>query len=228
MQQKVAFLDIDGTVFRSSLLVELVEALIAAELFPESARAGYEKQHQAWHNREGTYESYLNALVKVFMQNIKGVHYGDFADTGRAVVEANQKRVYRYTRDLIGKLKKQNYFVVAISQSPKTILDDFCSEYGFDKVYGRMYEIGPTDKFTGVVTDEEVIANKANVIKRVLENEDFTIDNSVAVGDTESDTSMLDMVAMPICFNPNNALFQHAKRMGWKVVVERKDVIYEL
>ncbi|MAZ30410.1 HAD-IB family hydrolase [bacterium] len=228
MQQKVAFLDIDGTVFRSSLLIELVEALIEKELFPESARNGYEKQYHAWHNREGTYEAYINAMVKVFMQNIKGVHYGDFADTGRAVVEANQKRIYRYTRDLIGKLKKQNYYVVAISQSPKTILDEFCNDYGFDKVYGRMYEIGPTDKFTGEVSDEEVIANKANVIKRVLEDEDFTIDNSVAVGDTESDIPMLDMVAMPICFNPNNTLFQHAKRMGWKVVVERKDVIYEL
>lgn len=228
MQQKVAFLDIDGTVFRSSLLVELVDALIAAELFPDTARAGYEKQYRAWHNREGTYEAYLEAIVAVFLTHIKGVHYGDLADTGRAVVAANQKRVYRYTRDLIGKLKKQNYYVVAISQSPKTVLDDFCAEYGFDKVYGRMYEIGPTDRFTGRVSDEEIIANKANVIKRVLENEDFMIDNSVAVGDTESDISMLDMVAMPICFNPNNTLFQHAKRMGWKVVVERKDVIYEL
>jgi HAD superfamily phosphoserine phosphatase-like hydrolase len=228
MQQKVAFLDIDGTVFRSSLLIELVEALIAAELFPESARSGYEKQYRAWHNREGTYEAYLEALVAVFVEHIKGVHYGDFADTGRMVVAENQKRVYRYTRDLIGKLKKQNYYIVAISQSPKTVLDDFCAEYGFDKVYGRIYEIGPTDRFTGAMTDEDVIANKANVIKRVLENEDFTIDNSVAVGDTESDISMLDMVAMPICFNPNNTLFQHAKRMGWKVVVERKDVIYEL
>lgn len=228
MQQKVAFLDIDGTVFRSSLLIELVEALIDAGLFPETARDGYQKQYRAWHNREGTYEAYLQALVKVFLQNIKGVHYGDFAEAGKQVVEENKKRVYRYTRDLISKLKKQNYYVVAISQSPKTVLDDFCAEYGFDKVYGRMYEIGPTDKFTGSVSDEEIMANKANVIKRVLEDEQFTIDNSVAVGDTESDIQMLDMVAMPICFNPNNTLFQHAKRMGWKVVVERKDVIYEL
>lgn len=221
-------MDIDGTIFRSSLLVELVEALIAAEVFPESARAGYQKAHQAWQNREGTYEAFLQAMVDVYMKHIKGVYYGDLADTGKAVVATHQRRVYRYTRDLLSKLKKQNYYVVAISQSPKTVLDEFCKEYGFDKVYGRMYDIGPTDKFTGTVTDEEVIENKSNVVRRVLEDEQFTIDNSVAVGDTESDIPMLDMVAMPICFNPNNTLFQHAKRMGWKVVVERKDVIYEL
>jgi HAD superfamily hydrolase (TIGR01490 family) len=228
MQQKVAFFDIDGTVFRSSLLIELVEALITAGIFPPSARTDFEREFIAWRYREGGYEDYINAVVRAFVQHIKGVHYGDFADVGRQVVAENHKVVYRYTRDLIDKLKRQHYYVVAISQSPKTILDEFCKNYGFDKVYGRMYELGPTDKFTGKVTDEEIIMSKANVVKRVLADETFTIENSVAVGDTEGDITMLDMVAMPICFNPNNALYQHAKRMGWKVVVERKDVIYEM
>lgn len=228
MQQKVAFFDIDGTVFRSSLLIELVEALVVAEVFPEEARTSYQAEYRAWKNREGSYEDYIKAIIRVFMAHIKGVHYGEFADVCRVVLQSNNKQVYRYTRDLIEKLRRQQYYVVAISQSPKTMLDEFCKSYGFDKVYGRMYEIGPTDKFTGAVTDEDVIMNKANVVKRVLQDEQFTIENSVAVGDTEGDISMLDMVSMPICFNPNNALYQHAKRMGWKVVVERKDVIYEM
>ena len=29
-------------------------------------------------------------------------------------------------------------------------------------------------------------------------------------------------------FNPNQKLYRYAKRMDWKVVVERKDVVYEL
>lgn len=228
MPQKVAFFDIDGTVFRSSLLIELVEALVEAEIFPEEARVSYKQEWKSWKNREGSYEDYLSAIIRVFMTHVKGVHYGDFADVCKIVMMNNNKLVYRYTRDLIEKLKRQQYHIVAISQSPKTMLDEFCRVYGFDKVYGRIYELGPTDRFTGVVTDEDLIANKANVVKRILANEDFTIENSVAVGDTEGDISMLDMVAMPICFNPNNALYQHAKRMGWKVVVERKDVIYEM
>lgn len=35
--RKVAFFDIDGTVFRSSLLIELVNALIAEGVFPKEA-----------------------------------------------------------------------------------------------------------------------------------------------------------------------------------------------
>ncbi|MEZ4199981.1 MAG: HAD-IB family phosphatase [Candidatus Paceibacterota bacterium] len=181
MSQKVAFFDVDGTVFRSSLLIELVEALIAEEIFNPSVRDDYQSEYNAWRNREGSYERYIGAVIDAYMDNLKGVHYGDVADIGRAMVAAQSKHVYRYTRDLIEKLKKQDYYVVAISQSPKTILDEFCRQYGFDKVYGRIYEIGPQDKFTGEVTDEHLIQNKANIIARVLEKEDVVIENSIGV-----------------------------------------------
>lgn len=224
----VAFFDIDGTVFRSSLLIELVEELIKGGIFPKDASGEYADEYEAWRNREGTYEEYIAAVVDSFRRHIKGVFYGDLADIGRGVVAAQSKHVYRYTRDLIAELKAENYFTVAISQSPKTVLDDFCQQYGFDKVYGRMYELGPQDHFTGEVIDEHLIANKANIVARVLEKEDVTKARSVGVGDTEGDISLLESVERPICFNPNKALYDYAKRLDWKVVVERKDVIYEL
>lgn len=226
--QPLAFFDIDGTVFRSSLLIELVKALIAAEIFPQDTADEFSDAYIAWQNREGTYEEYIAAVVKTYVKHIKGVHYGTFADVGRAVVREQGKRVYRYTRDLIKELKEKDYYIVAISQSPKTILDEFCKGYGFDKVYGRMYELGPQDLFTGKMIDVELIEDKASIIRRVLEDERFTSDGSVGVGDTEGDISLLDMVAKPICFNPNAVLYAHAQRQKWKVVVERKDVIYTL
>jgi HAD superfamily hydrolase (TIGR01490 family) len=226
--QKVAFFDIDGTVFRSSLLIELVEKLIDEGIFPQSAREGYSDAYRAWRDREGAYGTYISAVVASYMTHIKGVHYGDLADIGRIVVAEQSKHVYRYTRDLIAQLKKDNYYIVAISQSPKTILDEFCNAYGFDKVYGRIYEIGPQDCFTGEMTDVHLVENKANIVARVLEKENVTKEGSVGVGDTEGDITLLETVDTPICFNPNAQLYTYATKVGWKVVVERKDVIYEL
>ncbi len=227
--QKVAFFDIDGTVFRSSLLIELVNALISEGIFPKEAEEDFREVHEEWWNREGDYETYIGAVVDTFVQHIKGVHYGELADIGRQVVAKQRRRVYRYTRDLIGTLKDENYYLVAISQSPKTVLDDFCTQYGFDKVYGRFYEIGPQDRFTGVTTNEHQISNKANIVKRVFDqNPNLTQEGSLAVGDTESDIPLLELVTFPICFNPNENLYNHARRMKWEVVVERKDVIYHL
>lgn len=229
MERPVAFFDIDGTVFRSSLLIELVEALIKGNVFPADARYEYEQAYRAWQGREGSYEVYIAAVVATFLRYIRGVHYGVFADIGRQVVVVHSKRVYRYTRDLLRELKQQGYTLVAISQSPKTILDEFCAQYGFDKVYGRIYEIGPQDRFTGVITDEHLIQNKASIVERVFARQpELTRTGAIAVGDTESDIPLLEAVERPICFNPNAALYSHAKARGWDVVVERKDVIYNL
>lgn len=228
-QSPVAFFDIDGTVFRSSLLIELVEALVREAVFPEDAREQYEEAHRAWQSREGTYEAYIEAVVASFRAHLRGVYYGDFADVGRQVVGVHSKRVYRYTRDLLRELKHEGYTLIAISQSPKTILDEFCGQYGFDKVYGRVYELGPQDRFTGQVTDEHLIANKSAIVERVfLRHPELTRSRALAVGDTESDIPLLEAVDRPICFNPNAILYEHAQLRGWPVVVERKDVIYHL
>lgn len=227
--KRVAFFDIDGTVFRSSLLIELVEALVVEGVFPAEVVDEYKEEYIAWRSREGTYQEYINAVIESFLYHIKGVYYGDFADIGRRVVENQSKFVYRYTRDLIKHLKEDGYYVVAISQSPKTVLDEFCKQYGFDKVYGRIYEIGPQDCFTGETTDEYIIQNKANIVKRVFDkNPDLTREGSIAVGDTEGDISLLEEVDEPICFNPNQELYTYAKRKKWSVVVERKDMIYHI
>jgi len=226
--QKVAFFDIDGTVFRSSLLIELVEALIDEGIFGSEVRNEYQEEYTDWVNREDAYEEYIGAVIRSFNNHIQGVFYGDLADVGRFVVERHSKRVYRYTRDLISKLKDEGYFIVAVSQSPKTILDDFCASYGFDKVYGRIYELGPQDLFTGVVVEEHLIQNKAEIVKRVFKDENLSQEGSVGVGDTEGDIPLLQSVDLPICFNPNRSLYEYAMEHDWKVVVERKDVIYEL
>lgn len=225
----VAFFDIDGTIFRSSLLIELVNQLVREEIFPAEAILEYEDSFENWKNREGTYEEYIDDVVSVFVKYIKGVHYGTFADIGRRVVMLQSKRVYRYTRDLIKELKAEGYTLIAISQSPKTVLDEFCEQYGFDKVYGRIYEIGPQDCFTGAVSEEHLIKNKANIVKRVFDRHpELDRTRSLAVGDTDGDISLLESVSRAICFNPNKALYTQAKRNNWEVVVERKDVIYKL
>jgi len=226
--KKVAFFDIDGTVFRSSLLIELVEKLVEEGIFPKAAKEVYVEEGRLWRGREGEYGTYIKAVVDSYMRHIKGVHYGELADIARIVVAEQSTHVYRYTRDLIASLKRENYFIVAISQSPKTILDEFCREYGFDKVYGRIYEIGPQDRFTGKMVDVHLVENKANIVKRVLEKEDVTLEDSYGIGDTDGDIELLESIENPICFNPNAALFERAKRSDWKIVVERKDVIYEL
>lgn len=227
-KKPVAVFDVDGTIFRSSLLIRLVETMVAEGILPKAVETHYRAAHKRWLDREGGYGEYINAMVDAFYGNIKGVHYSDFVEISKKVVHNQGKHTYRYTRNLIKELKKEGYFLLAVSHSPKTILDQFCPGLGFDKTYGMIYEIGPEDRLTGEVVDKHLILNKSYIVKRAVEKEGLTFASSVGVGDTESDISFLDIVEKPICFNPNANLYRHAKLNKWDIVVERKDVIYEI
>lgn len=223
-----AVFDIDGTLFRSSLALELVERLIEKNIFPREARMLYEEERTEWLDRKGSYEAYVEKVVAVFREQIKGVPFHAVADTAGEIIEKKKDRVYRYTRDLIKELKRKGYYLLAISHSPKLIADGFGYEAGFDKVYGFFFASGPSGNFTGEVEDEDLIMNKSAVLQRAVRKEGLALEHSIGVGDTESDIGMLEMVETAIAFNPNSALHAHAKRRGWKIVVERKDVIYEI
>lgn len=226
--KRVAIFDIDGTIFRSSLLIEITEALVQEKIFPKQARAIYAKAYKNWLDRKGSYEDYIGAVIKSFDRHIRGVRQDQFLKVARKVVGFHQDRVYRYTRDLIKDLKKKNYYLLAISNSPKRILDEFCRRLGFNKVYGRIHKVDRHNRFTGKTEYLELVSDKAKLLKRAMQKEKLTLRRSIGVGDTESDIRFLKLVEKPICFNPNKKLYQYARRKGWPVVVERKNVIYRL
>lgn len=228
LPKKVAIFDIDGTIFRSSLLIEVVEVMVSKGVLPISAKSFYKESLNSWLLRKGSYEKYISGVISAFEKNIKGVCYKDFLSSAEIVKDFHGKKIYRYTDDLAKKLKKQGYFLLAISNSPKELVDGFCEKLKFDKVYGRVYEIGKDNKFTGKTLHLEVIGDKAKILKRAVENENLSLRGSVGAGDTESDIGFLKEVDNPICFNPNKKLYDYAKKRRWKIVIERKDVIYEI
>lgn len=226
--KKVAIFDIDGTIFRSSLLIELVNKMVEHELFLKDFSKHYRNEYRNWLDRKGSYDDYINAMVKAYNENISGVDYKEFKKVAEEVIGSMRDRVYRYTRDLVKKLKQEGYFLLAISHSPMEIVQDFGYSMGFDKVYGRIYKVGDDGKFTGEMEYVDLIADKARVLDRACEKEGLTLEGSIGVGDSEGDITQLQKVENPICFNPNKILFDEAKKNNWKIVVERKDVIYEI
>lgn len=229
----VAVFDIDGTVFRSSFLVELIEALIAEGVFPKQVRSHYADAWKRWQARAGTakagfsYYEFISNVVFAYRKHIKGIRRAEVWRVAEKVVAFHKIRLYRYTRDLAKKLKR-THFLLAISHSPYEVVAPFAKSIGFDKIYAQVYEVDKQVRFTGRVLYQDIIMHKGKVLRRALKRNRLSLENSVGVGDTESDISFLKMVSKPIVFNPSMKLYRYAKKHGWEVVVERKDVIYKL
>jgi HAD superfamily phosphoserine phosphatase-like hydrolase len=218
----VAVFDIDGTIFRSSLLIELTNALVELGVFLPDIKAEYNEEFNAWLNREASYELYIQKVVKAFAGNLKGVNEGQLKTAADMVVTGHARRTYRYTRDLIKQLKN-SYFLLAISQSPVEMVSRFAQYYQFDDFFATTYELNK-GAYTGVCHGDLIPKNET--LAKMVEHHGLSLDGSVGIGDSLSDASFLSQVERPIAFNPNAALFEIAMRKNWQVVVERKDVIY--
>ena len=225
---KVAFFDIDGTIFRSSLLIELVNELIVLGIFPAKATEEISPQKIAWRNRSGSYEAYINKVVEVHRKYIEGCLWVDVHKAVENIIHSQKNRIYRFTRDLIKSLKHEDYYLCAISASPIYLVREFAKHWGFDYATGAIYGM-ENGIFSGEITNTNFLDKEA-VAKEFLKLSGINADlkNSIAVGDTDNDIPMLKMVGTPIAFNPNKTFAEYAKKNKWRVVVERKDAIYEI
>ncbi len=232
---KLAIFDIDGTIFRSSLLIELFNELVLRGVFPKRAQAQVQRDHAAWLDRKGHYNDYLMKLVRVHYRYQAGQPVAAIEAAVRAVISSQKDRVYRYTRDLIGTLKKQNYYLLAISNSQDSIVKRFAKKLGFTAAIGRVPEV-VQGKYTGrTVINGKVTAttahlDKVEMLEDFIKEQSLRVDHteSIMVGDTEGDVSLLAHVGHPIAFNPSSELARIAKTRGWQIVVERKDVVYRI
>lgn len=226
--RKVAVFDIDGTIFRSSLLRELLENLISAGVLPEKTKKFYARSYIEWLNRRGSYEKYIMNIVKAYESSIGGIRRKIVWDVAGRVINFQKDRVYTYTRGLISELRKKNYYLLAISGSPVEVVRPFARKIGFNKVYGRVFEVDKNQRFTGRILFEDLIDKKGEVLMRAIRKENLTLKNSIGVGDTDYDIPFLKLVERPIAFNPNLKLYRYAKKHKWEIIVERKDVIFKL
>ena len=225
--RKVAVFDIDGTIFRSSLVIELTEEFIKQGIFPKRAYDIFKEEHNFWLERKGTYDDYIAKVVKASDRYIKGVRVEDAMKVAEQVMVFHKNRVYRHTRALVEKYR-DTHFLLAISHSPYHVVEPFCREWGFHKVYARIFVVDKKGRFTGEVQNTDFINDKDTVLKYAIEKEHLTLKGSLGVGDSAPDARMLSLVENPIAFNPDAALYKIAKRKKWSIVVERKNMIYHI
>lgn len=226
--KKIAIFDIDGTIFRKNLHFELINELAWMKIFPSSVRRELTEIYSQWLEHSGTYEEYRKAIVRIYAEHIAGVTEERVLEAARIVVPFHARRTYVFTEELICDLRDKGYHLLAISGSPLEIVEEYNRHYlHFDAVFGSVYERNEKKVYTGRATFEPS-RNKGEVLKQYVYEHGLTLDDSYGVGDTESDASFLEMVTFPIAFNPNRELKGAAERSHWRIVVEKKDVIYEI
>lgn len=226
-EKRFAVFDIDGTLVRWQLFHAMVDQMASAGLLGETAKDELREARLRWKKREhmDAYPEYEHSILEIFVKALPTIDTAYYDRLVKTVVEEHKEQVYTYTRDLIRELKKKDYTIFAISGSQKELVQAVTEYYGFDDFIGSdFYRDAANFTGKGHIASKDKKAELATLIKR----HDLSLEGSYAVGDSLSDASMLAMVENPIAFNPDIHLYERAKKEKWKIVVERKNVVYEL
>ncbi len=230
-----AFFDIDGTIYRNSLLIEHFKKLIKYELLDSKEyNINVAPVYKLWEERKGDYDNYLQHLVESYVKSIKGlpISYNDFISD--QVVYLNGNKVYTYTRERIKFHQENKHKVIFISGSPDFLVSRMAKKFGVEDFCGSQYGI---NKKTNTLSGEIVkpmwdSIHKKEAIDYYINKYDIDMESSYAYGDTNGDFSMLKAVGNPVAINPSFELLTKIKedeylKSNTKIIVERKDAIYE-
>lgn len=225
--KKFAVFDIDGTLVRWQLYHALTDKLANQGLLGKNAKEQLHTARMHWKVRQNpdSFRKYEQVLIEVFEAAVAGLSAQALEQAANEVSQTYNDQVYTYGRNLIKELKQQGYFLLAISGSHQELVQNIARQYGFDDWRGTVYE-RHGDTFTG----KSFVAshNKKAILTELVAKHKLSMQGSIAVGDSASDAPMLEIVEHPIAFNPDRLLFELARQHNWKIVVERKNVIYEL
>ncbi len=228
-----AFFDIDGTLHRNSLLIEHFKKLVKYEVIdPGHWYSKIQHTYNEWRKRQGDYEDYLLQLVDIYRNELKGKSKRDMEFVYNQVITLNGDVVYRYTRGRILHHKAEGHKVFFISGSPSFLVEKMAEKYDADDFRGAVYLTDDRDVFTGEVIPMWNTESKNRAISDFVNAYDIDLSASYAYGDTNGDLSMLKSVGFPVAINPTREMIENIRADRSladraRIVVERKDVIYE-
>lgn len=229
-----ALFDIDGTFFRSSLLVEHFKNLMKLDLISKGLYyteiKGIFEDHD---RRQGDYEEYLLKVCEVYAQQLKGIDKEAIFFTAKQVIQTQAARVYRYTRTRIEHHHAVGDKVIFISGSPDYLVSLMAKEYNATDFRASQYLFNSNNEFSGQVVPMWDSESKNKAIDELVHIHNIDLDKSFAYGDTHGDFMMLKRVGNPILINPAKELVQCVAADAdfankAKIIVERKDVVYQI
>lgn len=227
MKQRFAVFDIDGTLFRWQLFHELVFELSNMGLFPADVSENLEHTFSQWRGLHATWAEYETEIIKAVQGYITTIKPKDLEAAAAVVVERSGHKLYAYTSNLTKTLKKQGYVLIAMSGSQQEIVEIFAKKHGFDFYIGMVLERSADGTYTGNY-ERFVVDKKGDLLTEFITEHDLTLDGSYAIGDSDGDIPILQIVEHPIAFNPSSELYEVAVTNHWPIVIERKNMAFRL
>lgn len=231
MVKKFALFDIDRTLFggKWSIGVFVTHLLHDEGLFPDDC---YQETVSAVkENLEGriSYRKRGEIIITNWAKGFTGRSRQWLLKKTHEYFQKDLKRyIYPGAKELISYLKKNHYYIVAISRAYRESISPIAHYLEIDEIIGTVFEVR-RGVFTGRLENRMWEAGaKEHALMRMFSRVNLTTEESIAFGDTEDDYYMLKFVEYPITLNVNKDLERIATKRHWPIYNDLRTVLRDL
>lgn len=221
---KVAVLDIDGTLYPGALGIPLLQALTADGISDKSKSEDIFKVLNKYRLNEIDFQTMATSAYTLYAEAIAGISQTVMQRIARQVWQQERSKLFPFVPKLIDILKSQGYSVVLISGSPNEIVCCLAEEFGILKYQGSIFATHQ-GKYSGkVILLSGTVGKKYSILLEMVKDWRVNLEVSFAMGDSITDTVLLERVGKPLVFEPHPSLMLFAQEKGW-LVTNRNDVL---
>jgi HAD superfamily phosphoserine phosphatase-like hydrolase len=223
---RLAIIDLDGTLYRWSLYIELIEQLMRFQRLLPAHFFESQAHRKTWEERSLNDDAYLSHFIHDWeARAIMGLSDGELTLAVHEVLRRQKSRAYIFTRELLAVLKDCHYHLIAIGGSPQSMVQELAKGWKFDEWFGTEYLLDQRRVYVRDQSRTKKMEQEKGEVVRTLLKQGTLRDGSIALGDTVTDWEILKQVEYPIAFNPEQSLHMKARQTGTPVVWERKNVV---
>jgi len=215
---KAAFFDVDGTVVRSNIVWPYVH-LRMQELSPllKLLWVPWFACKAAVYLVVDSFER--SAFNRIFYRNYRGREESSADEMARTCFESYfAPRLLSGAATRIRELREQGYRVVFVTGSLDFLIAPLAEHLGVQDVIAARLE-SRDGQFTGALQGPPVSdAEKAVKVRKFAEENDISLADSQAYGDSTADLPMLEAVGHPHAVSPGSRLRRIAQDRSWPVL----------
>lgn len=223
---KLAVLDVDGTMYPGALGIELLKHLCARSKCSVDHAEEVFSVLREYGTGKTTYDEMARRAYACFAAALEGVAVHTVEEAAASVWSRVRYEIFPFVGSLIRFLKLNGFTVVAISGSPREMVELLATEIGIDRSWGAVFG-AREGTFSGTVERCTALTDsKITILQRYCQEHAVDLAASLALGNSISDERLFEVVGYPFVFEPDADLSESLARKGLGVpVVERSNIM---
>ncbi len=212
--RSVALFDLDKTIYNTHTFFPILKWFADRGLVSQKSHEAVMEELVRHRRGETTYTDAARAMFAIMGEEVKGKSEKEFIEDIAEFFKNNLSNFYPYFAEILPKLK-ESHDVFLITTNVGQVAEAVKEMFELDGVICTNFEV-KNGKFTGKMLT--TLADGKHVVSDLLKKYGK---GSIAVGDSENDIGMLELVDHPFCINPSPELLPVARKRGWKIVTDK-------